>query len=99
MNRELLTNFELEEIQRNMEDIGHGEVRLKSNEDEGWFLGFDYEGQDVIMKECEVVLEDCMVPNIEEERSNVFVIKMYMQITNEDMTVVYKRVFWHTCCL
>ena len=40
------------------------------------------------MKECEIVLEDCMVPNVEEERSNVFVIKMNMQITNEDMTIL-----------
>ena len=56
---------------------------LESNEDEGWFLGFDHEGQDVFMKECEVVVEDCMVPNVEEERSNVFVIKMNMQIMNK----------------
>ena len=42
------------------------------------------------MKECEVALEDCMVPNFEEERSNVFVIKMNMQITNEDMTILEK---------
>ena len=60
---------------------------LESDENEGWFLGFDHEGQDVFMKECEVVLEDCMVPNVEEERSNVFVIKMNMQITEEDMTI------------
>ena len=32
------------------------------------------EGQNVFMKECEVVLENCMVPNIEEEKRNVFVI-------------------------
>ena len=31
--------------------------RLESNEDEGSFLEFDYEGQDVFMKECEVVLK------------------------------------------
>ena len=42
------------------------------------------------MKECEVVLEDCMMPNVEEERSNVFLIKMNMQITNEDMTILEK---------
>ena len=63
---------------------------LESDEDEGWFLGSDHEGQYVFMKECEVVLEDCMVPNVEEERSNVFVIKMNMQITNEDMTILEK---------
>ena len=44
----------------------------------------------VFMKVCEVVLEDCIVPNIEEERSNVFAIKMSMQITNEDMTIPEK---------
>ena len=59
---------------------------LESNEDGGWFLVFDHEGQDVFMKECEVVLEDCMVPNVEEKRCNAFVLKMKMQITNKDMT-------------
>ena len=62
---------------------------LESNE-KGWFMGFDHEGQDVFMKECEVALEDCMVPNVEEERSNVFVIKMNMQIMNKDMTILEK---------
>ena len=32
-----------------------------------------------------------MVPNIEKERSNVFVIEMNMQIMNEDMTIVEKK--------
>ena len=63
---------------------------LESNEDEGWFLGFDHEGPNVFMKECEVVPEDCMVPNVEEESSNVFAIKMNMQITNEEMTILEK---------
>ena len=63
---------------------------LESDEAEGWLLGFDHEKQDVFMKECEVVLEDCMVPNVKEERSNVFVIKINMQITNEDMTILEK---------
>ena len=61
---------------------------MESDENEGWFFGFDHEGQDGFMKECEVVLEDSMVPNVEEERSNVFVIKMNMQITEEDMTIL-----------
>ena len=65
---------------------------LEINEDEGWFLGFDHEGQDVFMKECEVALEDCMVPNVEEERSNVFVINRNMQTTNEDMMIPEKCV-------
>ena len=52
-------------------------------------LGFGHEGQDVFMKECEVVLEDDMVPNVEEERSNDFVIKTNMQITN--MTIFVKK--------
>ena len=54
------------------------------------FLGFDLDGQDVFIKEYEVVLEDCMVPNVEEERSNVLVIKINMQIPNEDMTILEK---------
>ena len=53
-------------------------------------MGFDREGQVVFMKECEVTLEDCIVPNVEEERSNVFVIKMNMQITNNNMTIFKK---------
>ena len=44
----------------------------------------------MFMKECKVALEDCMVPNVEEERSNVFVIKMNIQITNEDMIILEK---------
>ena len=63
---------------------------LESDEDERWFLGCDHEVQNVFMKECEVALEDYMVPNVEEERSNAFVIKMNMQITNEGMTILEK---------
>ena len=90
MRRKWLSDFELEEIQRNVEDIRNSEVRLESDEDERWFLGFDHEGQDVFIKECEVVLEDCMVPNAEEERNNDFVMKMNMQITNKDLTILEK---------
>ena len=90
MKRKQLSDLELEEIQRNIKDIGNGEVGLESDVNEGWFLGFDHEGHDVFMKECEVALVDCIVPNVEEERSNVFVIKMNMQITNEDMTILEK---------
>ena len=90
LKRKWLLDLELEEIQRNIEDIRNGEVGLKSDVDEGWFLGFDHEGQDVFMKKCEVRLEDCMVPYVEEERSNDFVIKMNMQITNKDMTILEK---------
>ena len=63
---------------------------LESIEDEGWFLGSDHERQDVFMKECEVVLKDCMVPNVEEEISNVFVITINVQITNEEMNIPEK---------
>ena len=44
LKRKWLLDLELEEIQRNIEDIGNGEVKLESDEDEGWFLGFDHEG-------------------------------------------------------
>ena len=37
-----LPDLELEESQRNTEDIGHGEVRLKSDKDEGWFGSWDF---------------------------------------------------------
>ena len=40
--------------------------------------------------ELEEIQENCMVPNVEEERSNVFVIKMNMQITNKNMTILEK---------
>ena len=63
---------------------------LESDVDEGWFLGFDRQAQDVFLKECEVAPEDCMVLNLEEKRSNVFVIKMKIQIINEDMTIPEK---------
>ena len=65
LKRKWLSDLELQEIQRNIEDIRNAEVRMENDEDEGWFLGFHHEGQDVFMEECEVVLEDCMVPNVE----------------------------------
>ena len=79
LKRKWLSDLELEEIQRNIEDIGRGKVGLESDEDDGWFLGFDHKRQNVFMKECEVVLENCIVANVDEERSNVFVIKMNMR--------------------
>ena len=75
LKRKWLSDLELEETQRNIVDIRNGEVGLESDVDEGWFLESDNEEQDVFMKEYEVALKDCMVPNAEEERSNVFVIK------------------------
>ena len=42
------------------------------------------------MKVCKVALENCIVPNDEEERSKVFARKLNMQITNEDMTILEK---------
>ena len=90
LTRKQLSDLKLEEIQRNIKNIGHGEVGLESNEDEGWFLGLDHERPDVFMKECEVVPEDYIVSNVEEERSNAFAIKMNMQIMNMDMTIFEK---------
>ena len=90
LKRKWLSDLEMKEIHRNIEDIEHGEVGLERDEDEGWFLGFDHEGQDVFRKKCRVVLEDCMMPNVKEQRSDVFVIKMNMQITNEDMAILEK---------
>ena len=37
------------------------------------------------MKEYEVVIEDYVMPDVEEERSIAFVIKLNTQIMNEDM--------------
>ena len=34
----------------------------------------------VFMKECEIVIQDCMVPNAEGGRIHVFVIKMNMKL-------------------
>ena len=42
LKKKLLSDLELAEIQRNIKDIGHSEVGLESDEDEGWFLGSDY---------------------------------------------------------
>ena len=82
--------LELEEIQTNTKDIKSGEVGLECEDNEGWFLGFELEQQDVFMKECKAVLKKCMVPNVVEEKINVFVTKINMQITNEDMTILEK---------
>ena len=59
-------------------------------------MEFDHNEQDVFMKNCEVALEDRIVPNVEEERSSVFIIKMNMQIINKDMTILEKmcNVLW-----
>ena len=62
---------------------------LESYEDEGWLK----EGEGVFMKDCEVVLEDWIVPSVEEERSSAFVIKMNMQIMSEDMTIPEKMCY------
>ena len=70
--------------------MGHGKVGLESNGDDSWFLAFDHERQVVFMKECEAMLEEYMVLNVEEKRSSVFVIKMNMLNTNEDMTILEK---------
>ena len=70
LKRKQLSDLELEETQRNIEDIGHHEVALEYDEVEGWFLGW-FLVIDVFMKECEVVLEDCMVPNVE-QKSNFY---------------------------
>ena len=50
LKRKWLSDLALEEIQRNIPDIGNSELGLESDEDEGCFLGFDHEGQDVFMK-------------------------------------------------
>ena len=42
LKKKLLSDLELAEIQRNIKDTGRSEVGLESDEDEGWFLGFDY---------------------------------------------------------
>ena len=79
VKRKWPSDLELQEIQRNIKDIGHGEVRLESDENEGWFLQFDHEGQDEYLKEYKDVLVDCMVPNVEEEKRSIFLVKMNMQ--------------------
>ena len=56
LKRNWVSDSELEEIQRNTEDISNGEVELESKEDKGWFLGFDQGEQDEFMKQWEVVL-------------------------------------------
>ena len=38
LKRKWLSDLELEEIQQNIEDMGHGEVVME------WFMGFDHEG-------------------------------------------------------
>ena len=38
LKRKWLLDLKLEEIQRNIEDIGHGEMGLESDKDDEWFL-------------------------------------------------------------
>ena len=56
LKRNLVSGLELEEIQRNTEDVRNGEVGLESKEDEGWFFGFDQGEQNEFMKEWEAAL-------------------------------------------
>ena len=65
-------------------------MRWESGKDGGWLLEFDHKGQDQFMKKRETVLRNCIVPIVEEERSIVLIIKMNMQITNEDLTISEK---------
>ena len=51
LQKKWMLDLELVEIQRNIEDIGNGKMGLKSYQDDGWFLGFYHEGQDIFMKE------------------------------------------------
>ena len=54
-----LTNLELEEIQRRIDDKPHGHVPSDSEgEDEERFLGFDEKGEEVFLKDVRVVVED-----------------------------------------
>ena len=62
----------------------------KAKKDERWLFWFDHEGQDVFIIKCEAVLEDSMVPNVEEQRSNVFVKNLNVQFTNEDISILEK---------
>ena len=92
MKRKWPSDLELQEIQRNIKDIGHGEVRLESDENEGWFLQFDHEGQDEYLKEYKDVLVDCMVPNVEEEKRSIFLVKMNMQNYKRGDDDIWKNV-------
>ena len=57
--KQWLTNLELEEIKRRIEDEPHGHVPNDSeSKDEQWFLGFDEKSGDVFLKEVRVVVED-----------------------------------------
>ena len=59
LKRKCLSDLELEEIHRNIEDVENGEVGLESDEDEVRFLRFDHEGLDMFMKKCELALANC----------------------------------------
>ena len=51
LQRKWLSDLELVEIRRNIEDIENGEMGLRSDKDDGWFLRFYHEGQDIFVKE------------------------------------------------
>ena len=57
--KQWLTNLELEEIQRRIEDEPHGHVPNDSeSEDDQWFLSFVEKGGDIFLKEVRVVVDN-----------------------------------------
>ena len=72
--KQSLTNLELEEIQRRIEDEPHGHVpRDSESEDEQCFLGFDEKSGDVFLRDVRVFVED--IGNHHENFEFVFRIK------------------------
>ena len=62
-NKEWLTNLELQEIQRRVEDEPHGHVPSDTErEAEQWFIGFNEKGGDVFLKDASEKLkkENCL---------------------------------------
>ena len=58
VNKEWLTSVELEKIKRRVVERAESKDEESDDENDMWFLGFDEEGKDVYIQECQVVLSD-----------------------------------------
>ena len=57
--KQSLTDLELKEMQRRIEDEPHDHVPSDSKiEDKQWFLGFDEKGGDLVLQDVRMVVED-----------------------------------------
>lgn len=82
MSKKWLPEVELEEIQRNLEDLYHG---VEDSENRGeWFRDFGEDRKDLFMKDCQVVLQDVG------KQSKITNTKSYEYLSDEEKYFVAK---------